>query len=309
MKNIVEKLKTNKYFDELYILVLALIILFSWDWYFTAGTAIVIVIASAVMILFNNFKYLIPAAMFFVFSNRDGFATDKFPYELLISFIILAIAVIYFMIKNKKKPNFKNFKSILGLGLLAISCLLPIFWSNIPSDTPIYYVMYFAYVLYLLIYLIFANNLDKDAFSICKKSIVYLGLILAFQCMSEIYTLKVNYPNLKLSSITFYALGWGCCNEAGIILIMSFPFLFIDYANSKSLIYHLITTIKLLIIGVGVIFTYSRGAYLFGILELLFLVPYTFFKTKNLKFYVGMIAFLAIILFVSIEVMFSTQIL
>ena len=156
-----------------------------------------------------------------------------------------------------------------------------------------------------MVYLIFATNLDKDGFSMCKKSIVYLAMILAFECMIEIYTLKVNYPNLKLSSITFYALGWGCCNEAGIMMIMAFPFIFIDYANSKNPLCHILATLKLLIIGVGVIATFSRGAYLFGLLELAFLVPYTFFKTKKAKLYVSMILFLAAVMFVSIEFLFT----
>lgn len=307
MKEFLEKIKTSKYFDELYIMLLAIIILFSWDWFFTFGTAIVIIIASACMIIFNSFKYLIPASLFFVFSNREGFSADKFPYELLISFIILVIAIIYFMVKNKKKPNFKNYKSIIGLSLLSISCFIPIFWAKIPKETPIYYIMYLAYFFYLFIYLVFATNLDSEGFVFFKKSIIYLAILIAFECMSEIYTLKVNYPDLKLSSITFYALGWGCCNEAGIIMIMSFPFIFIDFANSKNPAYHLFTTLKLLIIGLGVTFTYSRGAYLFGILELVFLVSYTFFKTKNLKLYLSMIAVLSIIVFISIDVMFGWQ--
>ena len=119
MGDFFNKLKNYKYFDELYTLFLALIILFSWDWFFTFGTAIVIVIAACAMLIFNSFKYLIPAAMFFVFSNRSGFSNEKFPYELLVSFIILVIAIIVYMVKNKIKLNLKSYKSFLGLGFLA----------------------------------------------------------------------------------------------------------------------------------------------------------------------------------------------
>ena len=73
MREYLNKIKNYKYFDELYILVLALIILFSWDWFFTYGAAIVIFLAAVCMLLFNSFKYLIPASLFFVFSNREGF--------------------------------------------------------------------------------------------------------------------------------------------------------------------------------------------------------------------------------------------
>ncbi len=304
----INKLKNNKLFDELYILILALIILFSWDWFFTLGTAIVIVISAITMILFNNFKYLLPAGLFFVFSNRDGYSSDKIPYEFVISLALLIAAVIYYMVRNKDKVKIKNAKSALGLGLLAIAEFIPIFWSNIPSDSPSYYFLYLGYLLYFVIYIFYAINLGNDSFKMCKISIIYLGMLLAFECMSEIYTLKVNYPNLQLSSITYYSLGWGCCNEAGIMMLLAFPFLFIDYASKKTPIAYVINTIKLLIIGLGIIFTYSRGAYLFGLIELVFLLIYTLFHTKNIKAYVFTMLFIVIILFVGVEVFFTWKV-
>ena len=305
MQEFINKFKNNKIFDELYVLILAIIILLSWDWFFTLGTAIVIVLASAAIILLNDFKYLIPATLFFVFSNRDGFSTDRFPYELAVGFGILAIAVIYYMIKNRKDICLKNNKSILGIALLSIAYVIPIFWAKIPADSPVYYLLYFSYFLYLLTYFIFASNLKDTAFLMCKKSVIYLGIILAFQCMIEIYTLKVNYPNLVLSSVTFYSLGWGCCNEAGIIMLMALPFLFIDYARHKELSYNILTTFKLLIIGLGITFTFSRGAYLFGVIELAFLTIYTFFKAKSIKIYTAMITVLAIVMIIGVEVIFG----
>jgi len=305
MKDFINKLKNYKFFDEFYVLVLAFIILMSWDWFFTFGTAIVIIIASIAIILFNNFKYLIPAGLFFVFSNRDGFSSTRFPIELIICFILMLAAVIYYMIKNKTKININNYKSIFGLFFLSIACFIPIMWSNIPDGNPVYYLVYLSYFLYLIIYFIFATNLGDDAFTMFKRSIIYLAIILAFECAIEIYTLKVNYPSLAISSVTYYSLGWGCCNEAGIIMLMALPFIFIDFVKEKDAKNIIISAIKLLLVGIGVVFTYSRGTYLFGFIELSILMIYTFFKTKNIKIYAISISTLALLFIISIQIMFG----
>lgn len=308
MNNFIDKIKNYKFFDEIYIIILSLIILLSWDYFFTLGTAIVIIIASISIILLNDFKYLIPAGLFFVFSNRDGFKSDSIPIELIVSFSLMIISVITYMILNKSKINLKNNKSILGFGLLAISCFIPIFWANLDKEDSIYYLLYFSYFLYLIIYFIFASNLNKNAFQMLKKSMIYLAIILSFEAMIEIYTLKVNYPNLVLSSITFYSLGWGCCNEAGIIMLMALPFIFMDLINKNRIVDYINFSIKILIVGLGITFTYSRGTYLFGILELIVLAIYSFIKNQNKKAYLVSLVSLGILVLISIQIMFGIDV-
>lgn len=304
MQEFINKFRNNKIFDELYVLILAFIILLSWNFFFTYGTVIVIVLATAVMLILNNFKYLIPAGLFFIYSNRSGF-TEKLPIDLVICFAVLLVAVIYYMIRNKDKINLLNNKSFWGLSLLSMSVFLPIFWANLDDKSSIYYLLYLSYGLYFVIYFMFATNLDDKAFLMFKKSIIFLGIILAFECMIEIYTLKVNYPDLVLSSITFYSLGWGCCNEAGIMMLMCFPFIFMDFVRYSKLSFNIVSTIKILIVGLGVIFTYSRGAYLFGFFELAFLTIYTFFKAKNRKTYSILMSSLGLLLIVSVQAVFG----
>ena len=70
MQEFINKFKNNKIFDELYVLILAIIILLSWDWFFTLGTAIVIVLSHLIFSLGNISLYSIIFDSSFLISSK-----------------------------------------------------------------------------------------------------------------------------------------------------------------------------------------------------------------------------------------------
>jgi hypothetical protein len=132
-----------------------------------------------------------------------------------------------------------------------------------------------------------------------------MAIVIVFEEMVELYTLKVNYPELDLKTVTFYSLGWGCSNEAGILLLMAMPFCFISFIKKEECKYYLINMLVILFIGVGVLLTLSRGTYLIGFIELASLCVYGFIKAKNRLFYTILIAFSAMLFLVTIQACFG----
>ena len=303
-----KRLSDNKIFEYIYIIVLAILTFFCWDYFFLYILGAVIVIGGVAIVLFDDFKYMIPVGLFFIISNRDGYHNDSFPIGIIICFILFAICFLIFLIRKirNKELCFKNLKSWRGLLLLSISTILPIFWYNIiPSGMEVMYLVYFSYLLYFVIYFIFALLLNNKSFETLKVSIIIMAIVIVFEEMVELYTLKVNYPNLDLKTVTFYSLGWGCSNEAGILLLMAMPFAFITFIQSDDWKKYLLNMLAILFIGVGVLLTLSRGTYLIGFMELASLCIYGFIKAKNKLFYSMLIAFSAMLFLVTIQAAFG----
>ncbi len=303
-----KRLNDSKLFEYIYIIVLAILTFFCWDYFFLYILGAVVIIGGVAIVLFDDFKYMLPVGLFFIISNREGYHNNSFPIGIAICFILFAICFLIFLIRKikKKELSFKNIKSWRGLLLLSISTILPIFWYNIiPQGMEVMYLIYFSYLLYFAIYFIFALLLNKNSFETLRISIIIMALVIVFEEMVELYTLKVNYPNLDLKTVTFYSLGWGCSNEAGILLLMAMPFCYISFIKNSDLKHYIITMLVILFIGVGVLLTLSRGTYLFGFIELASLCIYGFIRAKNRLFYSILIAFSAMLFLLTIQAAFG----
>ncbi len=303
-----KRLSDNKIFEYIYIIVLAILTFFCWDYFFLYILGAVVIIGGVAIVLFDDFKYMIPVGLFFIISNRDGYHNNSFPIGIIICFILFAICFLIFLIRKirNKELCFKNLKSWRGLLLLSISTILPIFWYNIiPAGMEVMYLVYFSYFLYFVIYFIFALLLNDKSFETLKVSMIIMAIVIVFEEMVELYTLKVNYPNLDLKTVTFYSLGWGCSNEAGILLLMAMPFAFITFIKSHDWKKYLLNMLAILFIGVGVLLTLSRGTYLIGFMELASLCIYGFIKAKNKLLYSMLIAFSAMLFLVTIQAAFG----
>lgn len=303
-----KRLNDNKIFEYIYIIVLAILTFFCWDYFFLYILGAVVIIGGVAIVLFDDFKYMIPVGLFFIISNREGYHNNSFPIGIIICFILFAICFLIFLIRKirKKELCFSNLKSWKGLFLLAISTILPIFWYNIiPTGLEVMYFVYLSYLLYFVVYFIFALLLNNKSFETLRLSIIIMAIVIVFEEMVELYTLKVNYPELDLKTVTFYSLGWGCSNEAGILLLMAMPFCFISFIKKEEWKYYLINMLIILFIGVGVLLTLSRGTYLIGFIELASLCVYGFIKAKNRLFYTILIAFSAMLFLVTIQASFG----
>lgn len=278
-----KKLNEKAWFEEVFLIVLTIISLLSWKFNSTVGMISISIIAATSLILFNDFKYIIPSVLFFIFSNNAGFSGDTIPIPLIICAVILILVMLIFFVRNK--PNFKNIKSVRGIALLSISCFIPIFWHNIiPEGKEVFYFLYLAYFLYLFVYLFFASALNKNSFRMLVLTMGYLAILLASECALKVIELHNIDPSGNIFSYWYY-LGWGLCNEAGIIMCMCLPFLFIVMIQTKNIWKILYKLVFVGIIIIGMMFTGSRGTLLFGCIELALLLLWTIiFSKKRLLF-------------------------
>lgn len=275
--DLVSQLSKMKYFSEIYIGIIALITILGWMFSSYAGMAVIIVITIAVVILIKDFKYIIPNLVYFIFCLNKGFQNNEFPIPIFIlgGALVFVLAVVGF--KNKiKLSKMHSFYGLLGL---AIANLLPIFWCNtIPQEYNIYYVMFFANLAYFIFYVILVNGIKKNSIRFLAITMSYLAVILTFECLFKTFEeLNINslaeLANIDISEVfkLWYYIGWGLCNEAGLMICFSLPFTFYLLMTSKSVKDMFFQNIKVFIGLVGLILSNSRGAYLCGFFEVIVL--------------------------------------
>ena len=281
IKNKIKALNNNSLFLELYCLALCVIAVICWKYSFLAGMITIISVATISLLIFNDFKYMIPCVLYFMFSNNDGFESSIIPIPLVICTGVLFGILIFYLIRNK--IHLSKAKSCLGIALLGISCAIPYFWHNIiTSGKEGLYVMYFAWFLYFVLYVLFASSLNKDSFKMLVYAFEYMAILLAFECMLKVYMLHKEMPDENILNFWYY-LGWGLCNEAGIMMCVGLPFIFINMLKNNKLVNVLLGNIKLIIVCIGMLLTGSRGTFLFGYLELILLYLYYLFKSPSRK--------------------------
>ena len=298
------KAKTNfnkvinlKYFDELYAVVLALVALLGWSVNTILGMSILIIVAAVVLLLTNDFTYIIPCVIYSLFCINTGFNNNEIPIPIIISAVVLIIVMVIQVCKNGL--SFKKMKMSYGLIGLAVFNIIPIFWANnIKPEYPIFYIFFFSNLIYLLVYVLFINGLKKDAFKMLAHTMTYLGMLIALECMIKVIELSGTVDNiLKLT----YFLGWGVCNEGAIMICVSMPFTFYILGSSTKVKNILFNQLKVILMLVGVLLTTSRGGIIFASIEVVLLEIAVLVVAKEKKLYrtvtliyLGLLAFIAI---------------
>lgn len=280
VKNFIDNLTQKIYFNDIYVAVLALISLISWKFSTNFGMVSLSIISILILLIKKDLKYIIPEALFFIFTINEGFLNNKIPIDIIIFGSLFIIIILIFSFKNMKK-SFNKLSIISFIGL-AICTIIPIFWSKVPSVMPVLYFLYFCCFLYFILYFIMYNGIKENSLEILSISMSYLGLLIAFQVITYV---TFNHNNYDSIFQMYYHLGWGLCNEAGIMICMSLPFTFYLLGKEKSIKGMIYQNLKIIILVIGMLFTTSRGTYIFGCLELIFLYVSLFFVSKNKKLF------------------------
>ena len=262
------------------------------------GLDILIIIGVISILCLKDFKYLIPIIIYLIYNianEVDG--ASSIPFDLVIAIIIFAFVIIYHTVKNK--IDFSSMKSVVGLLGLAICELIPLIWAfNITylkqnnqneyiefvwcNFDFIWSLLYLADLGYLLIYCLFANGIKSNSKQMFIKTMSYLSILITLECIVCVIN-QFRYGEITSVFDAYYWLGWGLCNEAGIMLCFSVPFTFYIIAKKKKLLEILLYVFILLFTTVGVLITTARGAYLVYALEVIALIVVTFFKAENKK--------------------------
>ncbi len=279
----IKGLNEKRIFEELYIVGIFIIALIGWFFKSQYGYASIALISFVTILILNDAKYLVPCGLGMIFSIGTGFTTNQSYGPLIASVLIYASSFVAYIIRNGF--NFKGVKSFKGLLALGILSFIPLLYHNtikqgiidgkLTSNDNALYFLYFGYVAYLLLYILFAVVLRKDSLRMTFKSIGYISLFLSIEC--ALYVLTNGF-------VKAYRMGWGHCNEAGILILFGLPFLTLDFINAKNKKDYILPTIKFVIAIVGIICSTSRGTYLFGAVEILALLVYVFIISKYKKF-------------------------
>lgn len=301
IKNRFLNITKSPYFNEIYCLILMFIALFSWRYNTLIGLSIMIVLATIILLLTFDFNLILPITINLIFMINEGFSSSSIPIYFVILGVLFFVILFIFIIKNLKYFKWKKMTSFYGLLGLAIMNLIPIFYSNIAWKNNVLYFLYFADLIYLILYLLFACGLVKANIKLLATSFSYLALLLAFESLYGSLEVLNNNPNMSIFSVVFY-LGWGICNEAGIMLCFSIPFIYYLMADADKISKLVLQNIKLIIAFLGVILTTSRGSYLCA-LALFLILSIVLLKVAKLKktyrIYFTAVLSLIIILFFS----------
>ncbi|MBQ7641385.1 MAG: O-antigen ligase family protein [Acholeplasmatales bacterium] len=274
------ELNNNWIFE--YLITLTFVIIGILGWFISYNFSIcILVLTIGLLLVFNDFKYIIPAGLCLLFSYNAGYTANTFPVEIALYAGIFILLLIGYTIYNFKKINLKKPKSYIGIALLTVSCIIPIFWNKaITEESRIMYAIYFTWVLYIVIYFIFGMNLSKHSLRIVIFTLSAISVLISFEC--GIKVLEMHRANPDESIFNFiYSLGWGICNEAGIMLCFCMPFIFYEIIKTKNPIISLVCVLKMIISLVGIVLTASRAAVFFGFIEFFVLTILMIIFSKN----------------------------
>jgi len=266
----------RKCFLEIYIGVIAFIVLMGWLFSSIISMIILLGVFIIILFVFKDLKYGIPIFLFIIFSISDGFDGENIPiFYISVIGVVVFVLLVFNIIEGFSLKNMSSFIGLLGMG---VCNLIPIFWTKLDND--IFYSFYFIGFGYLILYVLLFSGIKSDSIEMLSTSMSFLGVILAFECFIKVLMLKDTTEHIFDLS---YYLGWGVCNEAGILMLMSLPFCFYMFGKMKSdWIYQFI---KIIIVLIGMVFTMSRGTYLFGMIEVLLLSICLLFFCSNKELY------------------------
>jgi len=290
------KLNTDYRFENIIIIIYMLYGLIGWQFNYTIGAILTIISTILLILIYDNFKYSIPAILVLLFSIGSDLSVDKFPFDIIIPVALFVIFVIYFTIKHFKKVKLNHFKSCIGMIVLSISFIIPIFWSTlVTSENSIFYIMYFSWLMYTLLYILLCINLEKDSFRMLVFSLTWLGVLIGFELIISVIKVHFNEPELNLLSYWYY-IGWGLCNEAGIVLCFIMPFSVYELYKSNNMKLSILSASKLLFLLLSIFLTTSRGSYIIGGVEFILLMIVLMITKNELKpFKISLIIFPIII--------------
>ncbi|MBR6071665.1 MAG: O-antigen ligase family protein [Acholeplasmatales bacterium] len=307
----IKKLNNSWIFEYVIVLLFIVFGFIGWKYSFSYSGMGIIVLTILLLFVFNDFKYIIPAGISLLFSYNSGYEVTSFPVKIAVYGGLLIFIVVLFSLLNFKLENFKKPKSYIGIVLLSISCMIPIFWNSvITKESSLMYFIYFTWVLYVVLYFVFGVNLGKNSLRIAIFTFSSLIILLSSECLLTVLKMHNENPNENILSFT-YSLGWGICNEAGIMLCFCLPFVFYELIKTKNSIISIICVLKVFACLVGIVLTTSRAALLVGGFEALvfFILTMIFSKKKitNLVFFIllGLLSILFIHLYYGFERLFE----
>ena len=241
--------------------------------YILCGVAI-----GALLIFVEDMFYTISIAAFFSFLTAQIYGLKTIPIPLIVSLVIIVVGIIASSIKNRFMIKQGPFFS--GVVALAIACIL----GGLFNFTESYWIQLFgvaAIAFGIAFVYIFLTSHKKVEFKELAYIFTFLAIYISLQCFVCILAQPDPHLGFLKKCIN---LGWGVANNVGMILLLILPFSFyLSYieTGSKKIVFSLVSYLIILTIY----FTYSRGAIVSLVLELIGLLIYRYFISDNKQKY------------------------
>ena len=273
--SVIEKISKFFYTDYFYLAVIAVIVT-CWATYQTIlGFALIILLSAFILVIQRDVQ---PVLTLVIMATA---VMSKIPSNIFAAcFLLIPIVIaVPFHIYYYKLENFSIGKCFLAFTLLLIAFLISGIGSRLESSGFGRWVGTFLIVLvpfgFYLITINFASNRENSAENLAK-SFVYFGLLIVLEIL--IYYVF----DVKPKDAGVIHLGWAISNSVALVLLLVYPFGFYLYLKTegyKSYIYLALALIEY----IGILATTSRGATIFGSIELVATVIGTLILAKGKK--------------------------
>ena len=120
-KPFVKELNNNWKFEYVVALLYVLFGFIGWYFSYTYSGICIVFITIILLMVFNDFKYLLAAGLCIIFSYNGGYESTEFPVEIVSYAGCLIALIILYTIFNFKKESLKKPKSYIGIMILTMS--------------------------------------------------------------------------------------------------------------------------------------------------------------------------------------------
>ena len=120
----------RKYFLEIYIGVIAFIVLMGWLFSSIISMIILLGVFIISLFVFKDLKYGIPIILFIIFSINDGFDGENIPiFYISVIGVVAFVLLVFNIIEGFSLKNMSSFIGLLGMG---VCNLIPFFFHLLP---------------------------------------------------------------------------------------------------------------------------------------------------------------------------------
>ena len=282
--------ETNKFIQSDYFIALMGVLTFV-GWYFKIWVAMIFIMLTISVIplfLFKDTKHLLcflTMFMFLISDNRHDLASYKY---LLIPFLLLLVAgFVVSLVRFKRDWSVLSPKKIKGFHLSLLLLIIPFALGGAASPTDNGLAIFVAALLVALIgfgytfFVVTNTGSEKKKIMNYVVNILYVvGVVVLFEFIVQLLEFS-SFAELKevMADKGEWSLGWGAANNVSPVFLLSIPAtLYMCIRKNKfTPIFILIVMAQL----VSIILTGCRGALLFIILALPYMLCYTIRKTEN----------------------------
>lgn len=232
---------------------------------------------SILLIAKKDIFYVLVIGFFMMFIYGHAFELMTIPIELIISTLILLFGM--FFSKKRHKIKFQNGPFHTGIIFLSIACILGGFgnWEIFSNQLLVLLFICFGVVFMYL----FLHSYQKVAFKDIAMILTALAIFIIVQCLIFIL---IKDDSIALIRAKKLHLGWAGPNNIAVILLLLMPFPYYISLISKGwrLIFGIVITY---LVALTIVITYSRGGAVAVVGELIALLIFGHFKTKDKKNY------------------------